>query len=61
MANNQEVEYTLVSESEADIRAGKLAVNTPIGKGLLGKKIGDVIAVEVPMGTLSFKILNISI
>ncbi|HPH73457.1 MAG TPA: GreA/GreB family elongation factor [Paludibacteraceae bacterium] len=43
------------------MRAGKLAVNTPIGKGLLGKKIGDVIAVEVPMGTLSFKILNISI
>src|SRR5574344_849063 len=61
LANNQEVEYMLVSESEANIRAGKLAVTTPIGKGLLGKKVGDVIAVQVPSGTLSFEVLNISI
>ncbi|MDD3405082.1 MAG: transcription elongation factor GreA [Sphingobacteriia bacterium] len=61
LANNQEVEYMLVSESESNIRAGKLAVTTPIGKGLLGKKVGDVIAVQVPSGTLSFEVLNISI
>lgn len=57
----QQVEYMLVSESEANIREGKLAINTPIGKGLLGKKVGDVVSVQVPSGTISFEILNISL
>jgi transcription elongation factor GreA len=59
--NNQEMAYTLVSESEADLKKGKLAVNTPIGKGLLGKKVGDVVDIKVPNGILNFEILNITL
>ena len=57
----REMEYMLVSESEANIRAGKLAVNTPIGKSLLGKKVGDVVEVTIPAGIMRLEILNISI
>ena len=53
--------YTLVSESEANIRQGKLAVSTPIGKALLGKKLGDVVEVTVPSGLLHLEILEISL
>ncbi len=59
--NNREMIYTLVSENEANIRQGKLAVGTPIGKALLGKKVGDVIEVTVPAGILSLEVINISI
>jgi transcription elongation factor GreA len=59
--SNREMVYTLVSESEANIRQGKLAVNTPIGKALLGKKKGDVIEVTVPSGTLHLEIIEISL
>lgn len=59
--NNQLVEYMLVSESESDIKNGKIAVTTPIAKGLLGKKVGDVVDIKVPSGLMSFEILEISL
>jgi transcription elongation factor GreA len=58
--NGMEMKYTLVAESEADLKAGKISVNSPIGKGLLGKKVGDVAEITVPNGTLKFEILEIS-
>ncbi len=57
----QQMTYMLVSEQEANLREGKLAINTPIAKALLGKKVGDVVEVTVPAGKLPFEILNISI
>lgn len=59
--NNQEMEYTIVSESEADLKAKKISVTTPIAKGLLGKKVGDIVDIQVPNGIVSFEIINISI
>ena len=59
--NNQSMVYTLVAESEANLKAGKIAVNTPIGHGLLGKKVGDIVDIKVPSGIMSFEIMNISI
>lgn len=58
--NNSMMEYTIVSESEADLRAGKISVNTPIAKGLLGKKVGDMVEITVPSGTIPFEIIEIS-
>ena len=58
--NGMEMTYTLVSESEADLKSGKISVTSPIGKGLLGKEVGDVAEIEVPNGTLKFDILEIS-
>jgi len=57
----REVEYTIVSENEANLREGKLAIGTPIAKALLGKKVGEIVEVQVPAGTLKLEILNISI
>lgn len=57
----KQVEYTLVSESEANIREGKLSTGTPIAKAILGKKKGDRVDVSVPVGVIHFEILNISI
>jgi transcription elongation factor GreA len=54
------MEYLLVAESEANIKEGKLSVGTPIAKSLLGKKVGDVVEVQVPSGILKLEILNIS-
>jgi transcription elongation factor GreA len=59
--NNQQVEYMLVSESESDIKRGKISVATPIAKGLLGKKVGDVVDIKVPSGLMSFEIMEISL
>jgi transcription elongation factor GreA len=59
--NNQLVEYMLVSESEADIKNGRISVATPIAKGLLGKKVGDVVDIKVPSGLMSFEIIEISL
>ncbi|MBO5850447.1 MAG: transcription elongation factor GreA [Paludibacteraceae bacterium] len=59
--NNQEITYMLVSESEANLREGKIAVTTPIGKGLLGKKKGDSVSISVPAGVLEFEIIDITI
>lgn len=53
--------YTLVSENEANVREGKLAINTPIAQGLLGKKVGDVVEITVPAGVMQFEIINISL
>ncbi len=60
-ANSQVMEYTLVSESEADLKAMKLSVGTPIAKGLLGKKVGDIVEIQVPSGTIQFEIIEISL
>ncbi len=61
LLNNTQVQYTLVGESEANFREGKLAAGTPIGKALIGKKKGDVVEVVVPSGKLRFEILDISL
>jgi transcription elongation factor GreA len=60
VANKMEFIYTLVADSESDIKQGKLSVNSPIGKGLLGKKIGDIAEIQVPNGIMKFKIVEIS-
>ncbi|MBQ5690682.1 MAG: transcription elongation factor GreA [Alistipes sp.] len=59
--NRREVVYTIVSENEANLREGKLAIGTPIAKALLGKKKGEVVEVTVPAGIIKFEILDISI
>jgi len=59
--NNQQVEYMLVSENESDIKNGKISVATPIARGLLGKKVGDVVDIKVPSGLMSFEIMEISL
>lgn len=61
LKNGQEKEYQLVTEGEANILEGKIAVTTPIAKGLLGKHVGDTAQVTVPAGTIEFEILNISL
>jgi transcription elongation factor GreA len=58
---NQVMSYTIVSESEANIREGKLSVTTPIAKGLLGKKVGEKTSISVPNGVQEFEILDISL
>jgi transcription elongation factor GreA len=58
--NNTTMVYTIVSESEADLKAGKISVNTPIAKGLLGKVVGDVVEITVPSGKIPFEIIEIS-
>lgn len=58
--NGMELSYTLVAESEADLKAGKISVTSPIGKGLLGKKVGETAEIQVPNGTLKFDILEIT-
>jgi transcription elongation factor GreA len=57
----KQVTYQLVSENEADLKAGKISVTSPIGKGLLGKKPGDVAEIQAPAGTLKFRVENITI
>lgn len=56
----KEMTYTLVAENEADLKSGKISVDSPIGKGLLGKKVGDVANIQVPNGTMEFEILEIT-
>ena len=53
--------YTLVSDSEANLKENKIAVSTPIARGLMGKKVGDVVDIKVPSGTMSFEILEIAL
>ena len=55
----QQMKYTIVSATEADLRAGKLSVETPIAKGLLGKKVGEVAEVKVPAGTVQLEVVSI--
>ena len=60
MSNNMEIDYMIVADGEADLSSGKISVNSPIGKGLLGKSVGDIAEIDVPSGALKFKILKIS-
>jgi len=59
-ANGSTMTYTLVAENEADLKAGKISVDSPIGKGLLGKKVGDKAEIKVPSGIMKFEIIEIS-
>lgn len=59
-ANGMELTYLLVADGEADLAAGKISVNSPIGKGLLGKSVGDIAEIQVPNGVIKFEILEIS-
>ena len=59
--NNQQMTYMLVAESEANLKENKIAINTPIAQGLMGKKVGDIAEIKVPSGLMSFEIVNISI
>ncbi|RUT79270.1 transcription elongation factor GreA [Ancylomarina longa] len=59
--NGAVMTYTLVSETEADFKQGKLSINTPIAKGLIGKKVGDVVEIQVPNGLIPFEVIDISI
>src|SRR6201999_3411744 len=61
LTNKKQMTYHLVSEKEADLKVGKISVTSPIGKGRLGKKIGQVAEVQVPAGTLKFKVENITV
>ena len=58
--NGMEVVYTLVAENEADLKAKKISVDSPIGKGLLGKEVGDVAEIQVPNGVMKFEIIEIT-
>lgn len=58
--NGAEMTYTLVSEEEADLKAGRISVSSPIGKGLLGKRVGDMAEIKVPAGVLEFEVVHIS-
>jgi transcription elongation factor GreA len=60
-SNGQAMTYMIVSESEANLKAGKLSINTPIAQGLLGKKVGDFVEVKVPSGMIRFEIIEISL
>jgi transcription elongation factor GreA len=60
LANKMEMKYTLVAESEADLKTGKISVTSPIGRGLLGKSVGEIAEIQVPNGTLQFELLEIS-
>jgi transcription elongation factor GreA len=58
--NGMELSYHLVAESEADLKTGKISVTSPIGKGLLGKSVGEIAEIIVPNGTLKFEVLEIT-
>lgn len=60
IANGTTMSYTLVAENEADLKSGKISVDSPIGKGLLGKKVGEKADITVPSGVLKFEIIEIS-
>ena len=60
LKRNKELVYTIVPESEADFKAGKISVTSPIAKGFLGKKVGEIAEVQAPVGILKFEILNIT-
>jgi transcription elongation factor GreA len=59
--NNTVMEYQLVPESEANFKIGKIAVSSPIAQGLIGKKVGDIVQIKVPSGTIPFEIISISV
>jgi transcription elongation factor GreA len=59
--NNSTMSYTIVSEHEADLKNGKISVNTPIAQGLMGKKVGDTVEIKVPSGVIPFEIIKIEL
>ena len=59
--SKQKMSYTLVSESEADLKNKKISISSPIGRGLVGKKVGEIVEISVPSGVIKFKILDITI
>src|SRR5574344_1593412 len=61
LTQNMIMEWTIVSESEADMKEKKLSINTPIAQALLGKKVGDIVEVQVPNGKVKYEIININI
>jgi transcription elongation factor GreA len=61
LATKKQITYQIVSEKEADLKAGKISVTSPIGKGLLGKNVGEVAEVQVPAGIVKFKVENITV
>lgn len=61
MKNNSTMQYTIVSEHEADVKARRISIATPIAQGLLGKKVGDTVEITVPSGTIPFEIVDISL
>ena len=61
MGTKKSIQYQIVSENEADLKAGKISVSSPIGKGLLGKKVGEVAEVQTPGGLMKFKVEEITI
>ncbi len=60
IVNKMEFEYTLVADAMTDLKTGKISINSPIGKGLLGKKVGDIAKINIPAGVMKLEILNIS-
>ena len=60
MSNAMDIEYTLVAENEADIKVRKISIDSPIGKGLLGKKVGNIVDIQTPGGLLQFEIIDIT-
>jgi transcription elongation factor GreA len=60
MSNAMDIEYTLVAENEADIKVRKISIDSPIGKGLLGKKVGEIVDIQTPGGLLQFEIIDIT-
>ena len=61
LKNGMKMSYTIVSDTEANLKQGKISVNTPIAQGLLGKKVGDEVDIQIPRGTIKLRIENISI
>ena len=60
ISNAMDIEYTLVAENEADIKVRKISIDSPIGKGLLGKKVGEIVDIQTPGGLLQFEIIDIT-
>ena len=58
--DNSKIKYQIVGEDEADVTKNKISFNSPIGKGIINKKVGDIITISAPMGKLNFKVININ-
>ena len=61
VANKAQMTYTIVTETESNLREGKISITTPIAKGLVGHKVGDVVEIQAPAGTMKFEILKIAV
>ena len=61
VGNNAQMTYTIVTETESNLKEGKISITTPIAKGLVGHKVGDVVEIQAPAGTMKFEILDIAV